>query len=366
MLVVSTGDKVELFVNGKSKGFGVRNHHFLFTFKDVKYEVGVIEAVSYDVAGKEIHRSKKETVSTPERISLKLMQAPDGFKADGADLVMVEIEVVDNKGRRCPLANNMITFDLKGEAEWRGGIAQGKEGNFILDKILPVEAGVNRVLIRSTRKAGKVTLTATAAGLKSASINFNSKPIPVQNGLSTYISGEHQPSNLARGETPKTPSFTVKRNSIEIVAATAGSNENEVANSWDDNELSEWKNDGRLPTGWIKYELEHDATVSEVDLKLTGWRMRSYPIQIFVDNTKVWEGQTEKSLGYIHLQFKPTRGRFVTIKLTGASEDKDAFGGIVEVAAQTAGELDLFKDPNAAKAEGQLRIVEIDIFQDVK
>ena len=366
VLVVSTGDKVELFVNGKSRGFGERSHNFLFTFKNVKYEAGVVEAVSYDTAGKQIHRTQKETASAPERINLKLMQAPDGFKADGADLVMVEIEVVDSKGRRCPLANNRITFDLKGEAEWRGGIAQGKEGNFILDKILPVEAGVNRVLIRSTRKAGKIILTATADGLKSASLNFSSNTVPVQNGFSAYISGENQPSNLSRGETPATPSYSIKRNSVDIVAATAGSNENEVKNSWDDNELSEWKNDGRLTTGWIKYELERDAIICETDLKLTGWRMRSYPIQIFVDDEKVWEGETEKSLGYIHLKFKPTHGRFVTIKLTGSAEDKDAFGGIVEVAASTAGELDLFKDPNAANAKGQLRIVEAEFFETVK
>jgi len=366
VLVVSTGEKVELFVNGKSQGFGVRTSQFLFTFKNVKYEAGTVEAVSYDAAGNEVSRTKKETVSAPNRISMKLMQAPDGFKADGADLVMVEIEVLDNEGRRCPLANNMITFNLKGEAEWRGGIAQGKEGNYILDKVLPVEAGINRVLIRSTEKAGKVTLTATSDGLKSASLNFSSKSVPVQNGLSTYISGEYQPSNLSRGETPKTPSFTVKRISVDIVAATAGSNEAEVAYSFDDNELSEWKNDGRLSTGWIKYELERDAVVNEVDLKLTGWRMRSYPIQIFVDNTKVWEGETAKSLGYINILFKPTFGRFITIKLIGSAQDKDAFGGIVEVAAKTAGELDLFKDLNAAKVDGQLRIVEADIFEVIK
>jgi len=133
--------------------------------------------------------------------------------------------------------------------------------------------------------------------------------------------------------------------------------------SFDDNELSEWRNDGKISTGWIKYELEHDATVSEVELKLTGWRMRSYPIQIFVNNVKVWEGETEKSLGYINIPFKPIRGRFVTIKLTGASQDKDAFGGIVEVAAKSAGELDLYKDPNGAEVKGEFRIVEAEIYQ---
>lgn len=364
VLVVSTGEKVELWVNGKSRGFGKRSHHFLFTFRNVKYEAGVIEAVSYDAKGNELHRSKKETTGAANHIRLTLMQAPDGFKADGADLVMVEVEVVDREGRRCPLANDMISFDLKGQAEWRGSIAQGKEGNYILDKVLPVEAGVNRVLIRATRKAGKVNLKASAEGLKAATLSFSSKAVNVQDGLSTYISGEQQSSNLSRGATPAGSSFKVTRQNVEIVAATAGSNEADVANSFDDNELSEWKNDGRLSSGWIKYELERDATISAADLKLTGWRMRSYPVQIFVDDVKVWEGDTEKSLGYIHLQFKPTRGRFVTIKLTGASEDKDAFGGIVEVAAATAGELDLFKDPNAARADGQLRIVEAEFFEE--
>jgi hypothetical protein len=85
-----------------------------------------------------------------------------------------------------------------------------------------------------------------------------------------------------------------------------------------------------------------------------------------VDNTKVWEGETAKSLGYINILFKPTFGRFITIKLIGSAQDKDAFGEIVEVAAKTAGELDLFKDPNAAKVDGQLRIVEADIFEVIK
>jgi len=366
VLVVSTGEKVELLVNGKSCGFGKRSSGFLFTFDSIKWESGKIEALSYDAEGKIVSKATKETVGNPDRITLKLMTAPDGFKADGADLALVEIEVVDKEGHRCPLDNTMIDFKLEGQGEWRGGIAQGKEGNYILDKQLPVECGVNRVLIRSTHKAGKIKLTAQSldksTSIQSAKLEFSSAKIQEKDGLSTYIAGEHQPSNLSRGETPAGTSFTIKRYSVEVVGATAGSNEKEVVNSFDDNELTEWKNDGRLSSGWIKYELENDATISEIDLKLTGWRMRSYPIQIYVGDTKVWEGETQKSLGYINLQIPPTRGRFVTIKLTGASEDKDAFGGIVEVAAKTAGELDLFKDPNATNAEGQLRIVEAEFY----
>ena len=367
VLVVSTGEKVELLLNGKSQGFGVRSTGFLFTFENVKWEAGKLEAVSYDNSGKIVSRATKETVGKPERITLKLMTAPDGFKADGADLALVEIEVVDAAGRRCPLDNTMIDFKLEGQGEWRGGIAHGKEGNYILEKQLPVECGVNRVLIRSTHKAGKIKLTAQALDksivLKPATVEFSSVKVQEKDGLSSYIAADHLPTNLSRGETPSGESFTIKRHSVDIIAATAGSNEAEVANSFDDNELSEWKNDGKLSTGWIKYELEHDANINEIDLKLTGWRMRSYPIQIYVGDTKVWEGETVKSLGYINIPFKPTRGRFVTIKLTGSAEDKDAFGGIVEVAAKTAGELDLFKEPNAAKVNGQLRIVEAEVYE---
>ena len=91
--------------------------------------------------------------------------------------------------------------------------------------------------------------------------------------------------------------------------------------------------------------------------------MRSYPIQIYVDNQKVYEGETEKSLGYINIPFKPVRGRYVTIKLTGATQDKDAFGGITEVAAKSAGELDLYKDPDAADVKGEFRIVEAEVYE---
>ncbi|GAB6011504.1 DUF4982 domain-containing protein [Viscerimonas tarda] len=360
--VVSTGEQTELFINGKSVGMGERSQHFLYTFRNVQWEAGTIEAVSYDANHKILSRYKIETAGEPAEIRMKVTSAPDGFLANANDLVLVEVEVVDKDGRRCPLANNTISFSLEGPAEWRGGLAKGADNNYVLSQQLPVECGVNRVLVRSTNKSGKIRLTAVSDGIKPATVTFSSVPVQESNGLSTYISGEHQPVNLTRGATPSGKSYSVSRQSLRIVGATAGSNEDKALLSYDDNELSEWTNDGRLGTGWIKYELEKDALVSEVELKLTGWRMRSYPIQIFVDDKEVYKGETAKSLGYINIPFSPQKGRFVTLKLAGQSEDKDAFGGIVEVAAQSAGELDLYKDPNALNAKGQLRVVEAEIY----
>jgi hypothetical protein len=359
--VASTGEKTELLVNGKSCGLGERSHHFLFTFRNVQWEAGVIEAVSYDTAGNVLSRCKKETAGAPEAIRLKAITAPDGFLANGADLALVEVEVTDKEGRRCPLANSMISFRLEGAAEWRGGLAQGVEGNYILSQALPVECGVNRVLVRSTTRAGKITLTATADSLKPATVEMLTAPVPEKDGLSAYISGEHQPVNLARGATPAGKSYAERRTSIAIVGATAGANEADARLSYDDNELSEWTNDGNIRTGWIQYELERDALVREVELKLTGWRMRSYPIRIFVDDAEVYRGETPKSLGYVSFPVAPTKGRFVKILLTGAGSEADTFGGIVEITGQK--ELDLYRDPNAANSKGQLRIVEAEVYE---
>ena len=40
-------------------------------------------------------------------------------------------------------------------------------------------------------------------------------------------------------------------------------------------------------------------------MKLTGWRLRSYPLEIYAGDELIWSGETEKSLGYIHLNVKP-------------------------------------------------------------
>lgn len=361
--VVASGEQAELFVNGKSQGMGERTHGFLFTFKNIKWQQGTVEAVSYNANKKELSRAVLTTAGKPVKIKLTGIHAPDGFKADGADLALIQVEVVDEKGNRCPLANNEITFSLQGPAEWRGGIAKGKD-NYILAKTLPVECGINRVLVRATDKPGKITLTATANGISPASVELTTVASKNQNGLSAYISGNHQPSNLERGATPKTPSYKESRSAIKIVNALCGANSSNAALSYDDNELTEWTNNGDVKTGWITYELERDAEISNIELKLTGWRMRSYPIAIFIDGTEVYSGDTEKSLGYISIPIKPTKGRFVKIQLRGQSQDKDAFGQIIEITGNK--ELDLYKDPNAANTSGQLRIVEAEVYESIK
>lgn len=356
--VVSTAEEVRLFVNGEELPAPRREYEFLFTFDNVGFKPGKIEAVGY-TDGKEVARYALETAGEPAAIRLSTIQNPDGWKADGADVALVQIEVVDAQGRRCPLANDMIHYELEGPAEWRGGIAQGPD-NYILATDFPVECGVNRAILRSTTTAGKVTLKASAEGLERAEVTLETQPYETEGGLSSYIPGNHLDGRLDRGETPQTPSYHDWAVDVEIVSAEAGANAEKAANSWDDNELSEWTNDGQLATGWIRYQLGRMAQIDEVCVKFTGWRMRSYPIEIYAGDELIWSGDTPRSLGYVHIPVKPVMTRDITIRLKGSAQDKDAFGGIVEVVAPAAGELDLFKAENAEAPSNELRIVEIE------
>jgi beta-galactosidase len=353
--VVSSADKVELFVNGQSHGFGERSSHFLFTWKDIAFQPGEIKAVGYDINGNKLCETEIKTAGAPAAIKLTPHSGPNGLRADGADMVLVDVEVVDADGNRCPTAMNEIKFDLQGAAEWRGGIAVGTN-NFILSKNLPVECGVNRVILRSLPQAGKIILSASANGLKPASIEVDSVPFFETGGLAKMFPDAGLTNHLTRGPTPAGDALVITRKNIRIISATAGSNPEAAGLAFDDNEATGWKSDGKRGTAWIQFELEQPANVGEIELKLGGFRGKSYPVRITVDGKEVFAGNTPKTLGYATLSVKPTLGKSLRVQLVGAIDDHDAFG-LVEVAGKT------LKDKAASGSKGSLEIIEAEIYE---
>ena len=378
--VVSTADEVELFLNGRSLGKGQRSYHYLHTFEGIQYEPGTLTAVGY-TNGVKTSEYTLETAGKPHHLKLTAIENPEGMKADGADMALLQVEVVDEKGRRCPLDDRMIQFSLSGEGQWIGGIGtrnnkethqtdstkrdglldssdtKNTSDNYVGSTLLPVECGVNRVLVRSTTNAGTIRLTASAEGMEPATIELSTSAVDA----ASYLPAMTLKGSLDRGETPLAPSYTEKVRGIEIKSAKAGYDSEKALLSCDDNELSEWRNDGRLSTAWITYKLAEKAVLSDICMKLTGWRLRSYPIEIYAGKQLIWSGDTPRSLGYIHLT--PTQSvktNEITIRLKGAGKDSDAFSGIVEVAEPAAGELDLFKAKGGDAPKSELRIVEVE------
>jgi beta-galactosidase len=356
--VVSNTEKVELFINGKSQGFGAQSYRFLFTFEGIEWKPGLLKAVGYDAGNNQLCQVEKRTAGEPDSIRLIVNTGPNGIRADGTGLALITVEVVDARGNRCPTAMNIIEFSLKGPAEWRGGIAQGPD-NYILSKSLPVECGVNRVIIRSTTEAGKIRLTANSKGLNSASVEIDSKPVKVIDGLSLTMPDANMPCYLKRLLTPENPSFRVSRIPVNIAGATAGANSDQAGMSFDDNETTGWSSDGTKANAWIQYDFKNLVTVSEVVMKLRNWRTKSYSIEMFVGGRKVYQGDTPRSLGYVTITVEPVAGTNLTIALRGISKDKDAFN-ITELTGEKeqAG-------TTADKADDTLGIIEIEFYEKV-
>ncbi len=183
--VTSNGDEVELFVNGKSLGRAKAEDRYLFTFPDVVWAPGEIKAVAY-LNGKQIATTSKHTVGPPVALKMTPITAPGGWRADGSDILLIDVEAVDAKGDRCPTFQQRVDFTTEGPAIWRGGYNSGKiksTNNTWLD----LEAGINRIAIRSTMLAGAVTVSAKSAGLRAANITVSSSAIPVEHGYSVVL-----------------------------------------------------------------------------------------------------------------------------------------------------------------------------------
>jgi beta-galactosidase len=359
VFVVSSAEKVELFVNGVSKGFGARSSHFLFTFKNIEWQPGEVKALGYNADGSVTVTNEIKTAGEPYAVRATPHMSPNGLKADGADVVILDVEIVDKDGRRCPTAMNMINFTLTGEIEWRGGLAQGPD-NYVLAKRLPVEGGINRVMIRSTAKAGKFSITASADGLRNTSFQGESHVFDVANGLSLLTPADGLSSYLGRGPTPQGESYKSSRRPLEIVSVTAGSNAENAKNSIDDNEVTDWTSDGKIESSWIKFDLATPSQIDQVCLKLVGWRTQSYPIRISVDDKVVFTGTTPRSLGYVTIRFPATVGRSIRIELSGEASNRDAFGNIVEIGGTP--------DPKSGAAKGgksTLGIVEAEFYTSI-
>ncbi|MCA5003850.1 glycoside hydrolase family 2 protein [Sphingobacterium bovistauri] len=361
VFVVSAGEKVDLFINDNKIGEGERSSHFLYTFSAVKYQKGTLKAVSYDASGKVLNEKVIKTAGEPYRVKLNYQHGKNGLFADGNDMVMVDVEVVDKDGNRCPTATNMIDFKFDGPMEWRGGIAQGSN-NYILSESLPVEAGINRVLLRTIfNKTGNVRLSAHANGLLSDELSWSVEPIVSNNGVFVKSSKNNLPSNLDRGEGLSESPLKIKRITLPIKSAVAGANQDKVKGSFDDNELTDWVNDGKMQSAWIEYTLAKAEFIDEIDIKLNNFRSRAYPLEIYVDGKLIADITTKTTLGYYTIVIPRTKGKKVKIKLKGSTYIAE-----VNKHAEIGGKkLDDGVARDDANAKGNLSIIEIDIHKKI-
>jgi beta-galactosidase len=182
--VIANTQSVELFVNGKSAGVNSRPvSGYIFAFPDVEFAPGNLKAVGRN-GGKAAVQEELTTAGPPTQVKLTPIIGPQGLEADGEDAALIDVEVVDAKGQRCPTDDDKVEFTVTGPAAWRGGYNSGKVDS-TNNLFLNTECGINRVSVRSTLSAGTITVRASRPGLKSAQIQLVSKPVRIVAGLAT-------------------------------------------------------------------------------------------------------------------------------------------------------------------------------------
>jgi len=181
-VIASHCESVELFVNGQSLGVNkTPQSGYIYAFPEVAFAPGSIKAAASQ-GGKVVAQQEIQTAGEPAGIRLTLHTGPSGLQADGSDVALIDVEVVDAQGRRCPTDEARVDFDITGPAIWRGGFNSAKL-NTTNNRFLDTECGINRVAIRSTLTPGTITVTAKREGLQSGTITLDSKPVAIQDGL---------------------------------------------------------------------------------------------------------------------------------------------------------------------------------------
>jgi beta-galactosidase len=169
----NNADEVELFINGKSQGVKRKTGDDLHVMWRVKYEPGIVKAVSRKNE-KVILVKEIKTAGAPEKIILTADR--NIIKANGEDLSFVTVKIVDKDGNLVPNADHLINFKIKGEGIL-AGVDNGYQADLSSFKADNKKAyhGLALAVIQSKKKAGQIILSATAEGLQTASIVINTK-----------------------------------------------------------------------------------------------------------------------------------------------------------------------------------------------
>lgn len=177
----TNADEVELLINGKSLGVqknerDVVERRNMILWEGIPYKQGSEVSAIARTDGKEVARHQLITTGKPVALKIEA-ETPEDWRSDGMDLQYVNIYAVDSKGRRVPDATASISVEVEGEAT----LYALDNGDHYTNEIFTfgnsriMHRGYVQAIVRSTRQAGKVTIKASAQGLKTAQIRMNTR-----------------------------------------------------------------------------------------------------------------------------------------------------------------------------------------------
>ncbi len=163
-------DRVELTVNGVSKGEQTKEPGQFHVMWRIPFEPGLIKAVSYK--GERIIKEKIiQTAGAPSQLQLTADRRD--IKGDGRDLSYITVEVLDEKGTIVPNATNRVEFTVEGS-----GVLQGVDNGDPVSHASFYAPGRKAfhgkclAVVRSSKEQGQITLHAFSEGLQGSNITI--------------------------------------------------------------------------------------------------------------------------------------------------------------------------------------------------
>lgn len=176
VFVYTSYPKAELFINGKSQGVREKNDSTLQTryrlmWNETVYEPGEVKVVAYDADGNKAAEKVLRTAGKPHHLVLTPNRTT--LAADGDDLVYITVQVADKDGNIVPTDSRLVKFNVEGAGSFEA-TANG-DPTCLLSFQKPemkLFSGAATAIARSAKTPGRLTFTATAKGVKAATLTI--------------------------------------------------------------------------------------------------------------------------------------------------------------------------------------------------
>jgi len=174
VLALTNVDSVSLSLNGRDLGTRKVDRLTMPEWQ-VAYVPGRLEAVGYR-GGREVVRTAVET--TGKGVALRLTPDRRIMSGDGKDTQPITVDAVDGKGRHVPIASDQVSFAIEGGAII--GLGNGDPNDHDPEKgnMRKLFAGLAQVIVRADEGPGRLRLTASAPGMRPASLAIDRIAVP--------------------------------------------------------------------------------------------------------------------------------------------------------------------------------------------
>lgn len=179
VFVYTSYPKAELFINGKSQGMKEKNDSTLQTryrlmWNETVYEPGELKVVAYDADGNKTEEKVVRTAGKPHH--LLLTSNRHVLFANGDDLAYITIQVADKDGNIVPTDNRKVKFTVSGAGTFEA-TANGDPTSLMpfQKPEMNLFSGAATAIVRSADKEGEIRFTASAKGIKPATLSIQVK-----------------------------------------------------------------------------------------------------------------------------------------------------------------------------------------------